>query len=140
MKRIVTITVLSICFLAMGSWSYAQGGKGYGRGCGKCAAGTAQGANFVDADGDGICDNAGTRQGRGRGSGKGLRGSDQGANFVDADGDRICDNAGTRKGRGQGQGKGFRGKSGNGTAQGPNYVDNDGDGVCDNFQQNQPQE
>ena len=93
MKSIVTITVLTICFLAIGSLSYAQqGGRGYGRGNGKGLAGAAQGANFVDKDGDGICDNVGTRMGRGRGNGKGLGGAAQGANFVDKDGDGICDN------------------------------------------------
>lgn len=65
----------------------------------------ANSANFVDADGDGVCDNQGT----GLGNGKKL-------NFVDADGDGICDNQGT----GLGNGKKL------------NFVDADGDGVCDN--------
>ena len=56
------------------------------------AAGTGAGQNFVDADGDGICDNYGTGAGRGNGAG-----------FVDADGDGVCDNYGT------GAGRGFRG-------------------------------
>ncbi|MGD9157127.1 MAG: hypothetical protein PVG39_01850 [Desulfobacteraceae bacterium] len=133
MKRIATIIAVTICFLAIGSLSYAQqGGKGKG------IAGAAQGANFVDNDGDGICDNAGARMGRGRGNGKGLAGTAQGANFVDNDGDGICVNAGARMGRG----RGFRRNNvrGNGTAQGPNFVDKDGDGVCDNYQQVQQQD
>lgn len=67
--------------------------------CGTCG-------NYVDADGDGVCDNRGSGQGAGQG---------QGANYVDADGDGVCDNRG---GAGQGQGA--------------NYVDADGDGFCDN--------
>ena len=50
-------------------------------------AGTAgtwsQGWNYVDADGDGVCDNLGT----------GTCG--QGRYCVDADGDGVCDNLGT---------------------------------------------
>lgn len=42
---------------------------------------SAQGANFVDADQDGVCDNR-TKKGC----------SAQGANFVDADQDGVCDN------------------------------------------------
>lgn len=65
--------------------------------------------HFVDADGDGICDNYGTGCRDGNGCG----------NYADADGDGVCDNYGTNCGNG-----------GNGCG---NYVDGDGDGVCDNF-------
>ena len=68
--------------------------------CAYCGASCA----FVDADGDGICDNYGT-------NGCGL-----GAGYVDADGDGICDNYGT-----------------NGCGLGAGYVDADGDGICDNY-------
>ncbi len=58
------------------------------------ARGPGGGNGFVDEDGDGICDHAGTGQGRGQG-------------FVDEDGDGICDHAGSGgPGRGQGQGQG----------------------------------
>lgn len=60
--------------------------------------------SFVDADGDGICDNYAAQ----------LCGT--GAGFVDADGDGICDNYGTY-----------------GCGMGAGYVDADGDGVCDNY-------
>lgn len=48
---------------------------------------------FVDEDGDGICDHAGSGQGPGQGDGSG---------FVDEDGDGVCDYAGSggRPGRG----------------------------------------
>lgn len=68
------------------------------------AQGTGYRRNFVDADGDGICDNAG----------RGEAGC--GRYFVDADGDGICDNAG-------------RGGAGCGRY----FIDADGDGVCDNY-------
>jgi hypothetical protein len=71
---------------------------------------------FVDADGDGVCDNYATRPGSGTGNGRGR----QGAGFVDADGDGVCDNAVSGYGRGNGQ-------------PGSNFVDADGDGVCDNI-------
>ncbi len=53
------------------------------------------GQKFIDADGDGVCDNAGNCPNKGSGLGKG---------FVDADGDGACDNAGNcpMKGRGCG--------------------------------------
>jgi hypothetical protein len=101
MKHITTIILFSICFLVIGSMSYAQGrGKGYGRGAsnGAAASDTVRGPYYVDNDGDGICDNAGSYKGKGRqgrrlgpkdGTGKG---GQRGANFVDNNGDGICDN------------------------------------------------
>ncbi len=47
---------------------------------------------FVDADGDGICDLATTRQVRGAGQAAG-QGRGAGTGFVDANGDGICDHA-----------------------------------------------
>lgn len=65
------------------------------------AAGPGRGRYFVDADGDGICDNAGN-----------------GCAYVDADGDGICDNyvsvqsVGYGRGCHGGRGNGFRGGCG----------------------------
>ncbi|MFR7754397.1 MAG: hypothetical protein ACLU0T_01660 [Bacteroidales bacterium] len=79
---------------------------------------------YVDADGDGVCDNRGTGNGIGNGIGNGA-GAHHGygsssttdrPGYVDADGDGICDNRGS-------------GNAGNGAG----YVDADGDGVCDNY-------
>ena len=73
------------------------------------AAGPGNGRNYVDADGNGVCDNAGSNGngcGRRNGCGKG---------YADTDGDGVCDNAGSN---GNGCGKG--------------YADADGNGVCDN--------
>lgn len=57
------------------------------------------GQNFVDEDGDGICDNKGSCQQNG----------ECGKNFVDEDGDGVCDNKGSGQCKGNshcGQGKG----------------------------------
>lgn len=62
------------------------------------AAGTGNRRNFVDTDGDGICDHYTTRQTTSQEVNFSQNG--RGRNFVDADGDGICDNYGTRQGRG----------------------------------------
>ncbi len=63
--------------------------------------GTENGARYVDADGDGVCDNLGERPGYVDADGdgvcdtqgsRGFRGDAR--NYVDADGDGICDNIG----------------------------------------------
>ena len=87
---------------------------------------TSPGANFIDEDGDGICDLCGTDQagtgGAGYGQGVGHHGNGAvGANFVDEDGDGQCDLMGTGTTR---QGQGFG-------ACGTDFVDEDGDGICD---------
>lgn len=61
---------------------------------GAFAAGPGCGRYFADADGDGVCDNAGGR-----------------CAYVDADGDGICDNDQSGRGRGCGCGS-FRGGRG----------------------------
>ena len=81
--------------------------------------------NFIDENGDGICDlfqggKKGGRSWRGAGMAKGT--SIAGTNFVDADGDGVCDN--------NQSGSGVR----NGKGKGPNFIDANGDGICDNFQ------
>lgn len=109
MKRMTTIVLLTICVLAIGSWSYAQHrGKGCGRGCGNSvsASNTGCGMNYVDSDGDGVCDNAGLRNGKGRGHGR-----------------RFHAKNGT----------------GTASQHGPRYVDENNDGVCDNIEANQNQ-
>ena len=78
------------------------------------------GAGYVDADGDGVCDN--------RGSGY----CGNGAGYVDADGDGVCDNRGTGNGIGNGAGA-HHGYGSSSAADRPGYVDADGDGVCDNY-------
>ncbi len=89
------------------------------------ARGRGQVANFIDENGDGICDLfQGGRKGNrgGRGAAAMNKTAAQGANFVDADGDGVCDY--NRSGAGMRNGQG----------QGPNFIDANGDGICDNFQ------
>jgi rubredoxin len=79
------------------------------------------GTGYVDADGDGVCDNCTGTQQNSYGNGAGM-----GYGYVDADGDGICDNCGTN----------FVDADGDGVCDnctGTNYVDADGDGVCDNM-------
>ena len=77
-------------------------------------AAAGQCVNFVDANGDGVCDNAGQQLGQrsgavngprggqqiGSSSQQALRGTGLGLNangsFVDANGDGVCDNLGTQ--------------------------------------------
>jgi hypothetical protein len=75
--------------------------------------------NFIDADGDGVCDNC-----TGKGTGKGNR---TGSDFVDADGDGICDNFIDADGDGV-----CDNCTGNGKGSADGFIDEDGDGVCDN--------
>ena len=70
---------------------------------GMFAIGAGRGANFTDADGDGICDNIGAN-----------------CRFTDADGDGVCDVCGQNTAAGSWCG-----------GRGQNFVDADQDGVCD---------
>ena len=81
MSRKITIATMMalILALAVATAAFAQGNPTAAQpGAGQCV-------NFVDADGDGVCDNAGT--------GTGL-GAQTGGNYVDADNDGVCDNLG----------------------------------------------
>lgn len=96
------------------------------------AAGPGGGRYFVDADGDGICDNSGSvciyadadRNGVCDvcGVNHGICLTGEGTAFADADGDGICDNCGA-----------YHWRSMAGIGCGENFVDTDGDGVCDNY-------
>lgn len=66
--------------------------------------------NYVDADGNGICDNRTGLGCQGRGRGNGLRFVDENNdgicdNFVDENNNGVCDNfsSGGRRGRGRGR-------------------------------------
>lgn len=86
---------------------------------------TGKGQGYIDADGNGVCDNAtGTYCAQG---------------YVDADADGVCDNCGAATYGGQGQGQGYIDADNDGicdnatgTYCGRGYVDADGDGICDN--------
>lgn len=96
--------------------------------------GNPQGAAWVDANNDGVCDNYvnGVRQGRGPGNGEGRvaarahrpgRGQAQGLHNGRGRGQ------GTAAGRGQARGDG----QGRYNGRGPAFVDANNDGVCDNL-------
>lgn len=117
MKRTTVIATAIAATLSLGGASAALAAQGpLGSAvCGRPYTGTCQtlrdacsGWNFVDADGDGVCDNRGSGNQRLRTPGCGLG---QGAGFVDADGDGVCDNwngqgAGAQRGQGRGLGQG----------------------------------
>lgn len=87
--------------------------------------------NFVDADGDGVCDHCvGTREGNGNGRrGNGMRQR----NFIDADGDGVCDNTPVENSIGTASdNQEFYGKKGRLGDRQRNFVDADADGMCDN--------
>jgi hypothetical protein len=112
MKRILTLTVLMTLALAIlfTTDANAQNGKGKGMKGGKGCSGscTTTCTNFVDANGDGICD----KKVDGTCIGCQGNGGTKCANFVDANGDGVCDNKGTDNCSG-GQGKGMKGGKGN---------------------------
>ena len=87
---------------------------------------------FVDEDGDGVCDVCGEvpgESGFGRGMGMWGRGVDVEREFVDEDGDGVCDTCGVTPGEGGlSRGMGMWGRGVNGERE---FVDEDGDGVCD---------
>jgi hypothetical protein len=78
--------------------------------------------NYIDADGDGLCDICGNEPGK----------NTQAPGFIDANVEGTCDHYGTDQ-QGQGRGQNAQGKGVQGNAQGSNYVDADNDGACDNF-------
>ena len=94
-------TMTGILIVALVALSIGVAAAQYGQGSG------ANGAQYVDGNGDGICDNIGNCTG-----------------FVDADDDGVCDNRGDC-----GHGRGGCGCGGSGM----NFVDSDGDGICDNI-------
>ncbi|MBW2567960.1 MAG: hypothetical protein JRD93_17390 [Deltaproteobacteria bacterium] len=121
MKSIFKAAVLSLGLLTAVSFAYAGSGKGVKDGTGPKNTAAQRGPNYVDQNGDGICDNVGARVdsgyrpgyrcGKGYGAGKQARGKG------------LC--------RGLRDGKGSINRAG---VAKPNYVDADGDGICDNFQ------
>ena len=125
MKRTTVIATAIAATLSLGGASAALAAQGpLGSAvCGRPYTGTCQtlrdacsGWNFVDADGDGVCDNRGSGNQRLRTPGCRLG---HGMGFVDADGDGVCDNrngqgVGAQRGQGQGLDHGRGHGNGNG--------------------------
>ncbi len=72
MKRIMTGVIAAIMVLTFGAAAAFAAGPG-----------TGMGRYYIDADGDGICDNMGSWK------------SGYGRYYVDADGNGVCDNLGS---------------------------------------------
>ncbi len=100
-KLLLTATVTSVMFIQVQAQSADKSQNTDKPGT------AARGANFVDQNNDGVCDNFAAGNQRGRG-----------ANFVDKNNDGVCDNRGS--GRYQGRG--------------PNFTDANNDGICDHRQ------
>ena len=91
-------------------------------------------ANYVDADGDGVCDYRGTRGAGGSGCWTDANGDgicDNCGGYVDADGDGICDNCGSSScwGGGNRYGQGADAGNGNGSGYGSGNGYGPGDGT-----------
>lgn len=125
MKRLLTLTVLMTLTLAILFTvdANAQGGKNKKQ---------FKGTKFVDANGDGVCDNASTapntsRIGLSNGTKSGTcTGTNGKGDFVDANGDGICDNFVDANGDGI-----CDNCTGTGTGSKHSFVDANGDGICD---------
>lgn len=129
MKRTTVIATAIAATLSLGGASVALAAQSPlgSAACGRPYAGACQtlrdacsGWNFVDADGDGVCDNWGSGNQRLRTPGCGLG---QGQGFIDADNDGVCDNwngqgAGVQRGQGRGLGQGQGQGHGNGNGNG----------------------
>lgn len=88
MKRITAVFAM-VLILSLGSVTvFAHGHGGHG-GHGGHNQGGCQGRNYVDADGDGVCDNRGSLVCN-AGSGCACQ---NGSGYTDANGDGICDNS-----------------------------------------------
>ncbi len=94
MKKVVYVMVIVALVLSVGV-------------AGVFAASETRGKNFIDANSDGVCDNA-----------------------TDEDGDGVCDNC-PNDGVRPLDGTGKQNRSSRG-GRGPAFTDEDGDGVCDN--------
>lgn len=117
MKKVVAGIVVAALVATMGAGSvFAMGGHHGGWRNANTNTVSTTGYQYVDANGDGVCDWYGTQ------SGCGINGSQGcGYGYVDADGNGVCDNYGTGAGCGIGMGCGY------------GYVDANGDGVCDYY-------
>ena len=80
-RSLSLIGAMALTVVAFAAGPSGQGGNGNQATFQQQACGMGE---FVDADGDGVCDNAGLGRMWGQGAG--------GAAFVDANGDGVCDN------------------------------------------------
>ena len=113
MKNLFKVLVLCLCLLTAVSFAYAGNGKGAKDGSGPNNTAAQRGPDYVDENGDGICDNTGARSGRrGKGYSAGNQARGKGFRRGLRDGSGPINKAGVEK---------------------PNCVDENGDGICDNL-------
>ena len=120
MKSLFKVFVLCLCLLMAVSFAYAGNGAKDGTGPNNTAV--QRGPNYVDQNGDGICDHVGSkiaRSGPKHGKGYGARNQAKGKGFR----------------RGLRDGKGPINRAG---VAKHNYVDANGDGICDNLRTKVP--
>lgn len=97
MKSLLNVFVISLCIVLGVSFAYAGAGKAFAKNNDSTKSAEVNSLNFVDKDGDGICDNRGEkgkrhRRGARDGSGPKNGSNKRGHNFIDKNGDGICDN------------------------------------------------
>lgn len=115
-RKMIAIVATALCaVLAVPALAFGVGGLSAGQAAvaSDAPAQTVAWRGYVDADGDGVCDNRGTGNGIGNGAGAhhgyGSSSTADRPGYVDADGDGVCDNY---AGQGQGQGGGHHGGHG----------------------------
>lgn len=119
-RKMIAIVATALCaVLAVPALAFGVGNLSAGQAivASDAPAQTVAWRGYVDADGDGVCDNRGTGNGIGNGAGAhhgyGSSSAADRPGYVDADGDGVCDSyAGQGQGRGQGQGGGHHGGHG----------------------------
>ena len=79
MKKIISGIIISSIVIVASVSTVMASNHGYGR---RNCSGLYCSSNYVDSDGDGVCDNFGSGRGK---------------YFVDSDGDGVCDNLGSGK-------------------------------------------
>ncbi len=89
MKKVTAIITFVLILSLSTATVFAHGHGGHSGHGGHNQGGNCQGSNYVDADGDGVCDNRGTIV-CGAGASCGHR---NGGRHIDANGDGICDNS-----------------------------------------------
>ncbi len=103
----IVVALIAVVMLAPAAYAQGPGGRGQQPGQGtrqqQPGQGLCTGDNFVDNDGDGVCDYAGNGQMGRRGMAGQGQGTGMGAGFVDNDGDGVCDYAGSGMRRGGGR-------------------------------------
>lgn len=142
MKRILGLMAVMAMAIAIAVPLTAAAAPGNGNGAGNRYGTNAKSypaaeyrVGFVDADGDGVCDNYELRlDAVDQQDGKAVQNVKRSYGYIDADGDGICDNFDNRM-EWQGRGGWVLGRNARAIGTCLGYVDADNDGICDNYEQ-----